>query len=53
MIKIEHNIVKNPYWPEAYQLAIYKHGRGFELGAIEKQIQVVVRVGLQLRTAGL
>ena len=35
-IQIEHN-----------QLAIYKRGRGFELGAtvIMKQIQVVVRAG--------
>ena len=24
--------VKNPNWPEANQLAIYKRGRGFELG---------------------
>jgi len=31
-IQIEHNIVKNPNWPEANQLAIYKRGRGFELG---------------------
>ena len=23
--------IKNPNWPEANQLAIYKHGRGFEL----------------------
>lgn len=24
--------VKNPSWPEANQLAIYKRGRGFERG---------------------
>ena len=24
--------VNNPNWQEANQLAIYKHGRGFELG---------------------
>ena len=29
---IKHNRVKNPNWPEADQLAIYKHGPGFELG---------------------
>ena len=29
---IKHNRAKNPNWPEANQLAIYKHGRGFELG---------------------
>ena len=37
-------------WTEANQLAIYKHGRGFELGATEKQIQVVVRAGLEPAT---
>ena len=26
------NGVKNPHWPEANQLAIYKPGKGFELG---------------------
>ena len=40
IIYIEHSIVKNPNWPEATQLAIYKHGRGSEL---EKQIQEVAR----------
>ena len=39
LIQTEHNIVKNPKWPEANQLAICKHGRGFELGATEKQEQ--------------
>jgi len=51
--QIEHNIVKNPNWPEANQLAIYKHGRGFELRATEKQIQVVARAELEPRTFGL
>ena len=32
----------------ANQLAIYKHGLGFELGATEKQIQVVDRTGLEV-----
>ena len=32
IIQIELNRVKNPDWLEANQLAIYKHGRGFELG---------------------
>jgi len=27
IIQIEHNIVKNPNWPEANQLAIYERGR--------------------------
>ena len=34
-------------------MAIYKRGRGFELEATKKQIQVVVRVGLEPGTAGL
>ena len=29
----EHNISKNPNWPEANQLAIYKRGQRFELRA--------------------
>ena len=53
MIQIKHNIVKNPNWPEANQLAIYKLGRRFELGATLKQIQVVARAGLEPGTAGL
>ena len=53
IIQIEQNIVKNPNWPEANQLAIYKRGRGFELGATEKQIQIIVRAGLEPETAGL
>ena len=54
IIQFEYNIVKNPNWPEANQLAIYKRGRGFELGATEKQIQVVARAGLaEPGTAGL
>ena len=49
--QIEDNIVKNPNWLEANQLGIYKHHQEFELGATEKQIQVVVRAGLEPRTA--
>ena len=51
IIQTEHNIVKNPNWPEANQLAIYKRGRGFKPRATEKQIQVVVRAGLEPGTA--
>lgn len=40
-------------WPEANQLAIYKRGCGFELGATVKQIQVVVRAELEPGTSGL
>jgi len=55
IIQTEHNIVKNPNWLEANQLAIYKCGfdQGFELGATVKQIQVVVRSVLEHSTAGL
>ena len=28
---------KNPNWPEAKQLAIYKRDRGFELGTTENK----------------
>ena len=34
-------------------MAIYKRGRGFELGATEKQIQLVVRAELEPGTVGL
>ena len=51
IIQIEHNTFKNPNWPEADQLAIYKRNRGFELGATVKQIQVVARAGLEPGTA--
>ena len=53
MIQIEHGIAMNSNWPETNQLAIYKRGRGFELGAIVKQIQEVARAGLEPGTAGL
>ena len=32
IIQIKLNRVKNPNWPEANQLAIYKRGQGVELG---------------------
>ena len=53
IVQIEHNIVQNPNWPEANQLAIYKRNRGFKIGATEKQIQVVVGAELEPGTAGL
>ena len=51
IIQTEHNIVKNPNWPEADQLAIYNRGLGLELGATENQIQVMVRARLEPGTA--
>ena len=44
-------MVKNPHWQEANELAIYKRGRGVELGATEKQLQPVVRAGLETATS--
>ena len=46
-------MVKNPNWQEADQLAIYKRSRGVEFGATEKQLQLVVRAGLELGASGL
>ena len=40
-------MVKNPNWQEGDQLAIYKRGRGVELGATKKQLQLAVRAGLE------
>jgi len=36
----EHNMVKNPNWQEADQLAIYKHDQGVELGSTKKQLRI-------------
>ena len=49
-------MIKIPNWPEANQLAIYKHSRGFELRTMREQIQLAVRNGLEpfnLRASGL
>ena len=45
-------MVKNPNWQEADQLAIYKRGRGVELGATEKQLLLAVRAGLEPGASG-
>jgi len=52
-IRVEHNNVKNPNWPGANKLAIYKSGQRSELRATEKQIQVMIRVGFEPGAAGL
>ena len=52
IMQIENNMVKNPNWQEANQLAIYNRGRGVELGATEKQLHLVVRAGLEPGTTG-
>ena len=51
--QIQHNIVKNPNWQEADQLAIYKRDRGVELGATKKQLQLAVREEHEPGTLGL
>ena len=33
----KYNKVKNPNWPEANQLVIYKRDRGFELGTTKNK----------------
>ena len=35
-IQVVYNVVKNPNWQEANQLAIYKRGRLFELWTTKK-----------------
>ena len=45
----EHNMVKNPNWQETDQLAIYKHGRGVELGRTKKQLQLGDQSGTRTR----
>ena len=50
IIQIVHIIVKNPNWLRTNHLVLYKRGRGFELGATVKQIQVEPGVGLELGT---
>ena len=38
IIPTEPNVVKNPNWQEANQLALYRRGRGFEFGATEPEL---------------
>ena len=38
-------MVKYLNWREVDQLAVYKRGRGVELGATEKQLQLAVMSG--------
>jgi len=45
----KHNKIKNPNWRETDQLAIYKHGRGVELGSTKKQLQLGGQSGTQTR----
>ena len=45
--------LQNPNWQEADQLAIYKRGRGVELGAAGKQLLLAVRARLEPGASGL
>ena len=45
------NRVKNPNWPEANQLAIYKCGQGFELGTTVNKL--ADRPGLEIGASEL
>ena len=45
----ERNMVKNPNWQDADQLAIYKRGRGVELGSTKKQLQLSGQSGARTR----
>ena len=44
-------MVQNSNWQEADQMAIYKSGRGVELGATEKQLQVALKAVLEPGTS--
>ena len=50
ILQIEQNnlLVKILNWPEAYLLAIYKHGLGVDIRVAEKQLQLEVKAGLEL-----
>ena len=46
-------MIKNPNWQKANQLAIYKHGQGFEHGTIENKSSKWPEAGHESRTSGL
>ena len=47
IIQIEHNRVKKKQLAEGNQLALSRHGRGFELGTTENKYSKMVRTGLE------
>ena len=55
IIQIELNRVKNPNWPEANQLTIYKHGRGFQLETTVNNLNLNsdLNLGLELGASEL
>ena len=53
IIQIELNRVKNPNWLEANQLAIYKMVKDLNLQDYHEQIELAVRVGLELAASEL
>ena len=48
IIQIEHNIVKNPNWPEANHLATFKLGRGTELDTANVSLCILFALALKL-----
>ena len=52
-IQTELKRVKNPNWPEANQLSIYKHGRGFLTRDYPEEVQLAVLAGLELGASDL
>ena len=53
ILKLNITLLRIPTGRSQTSWAIYKCGQGIELGAIEKQIQVVVKAGLEPGTTGL
>ena len=54
MPEIKLNRIQNPNWPEANQLAIYKHRQGLELGLLwTNPATVAVRAALELGASEL
>jgi len=51
-LQIQHNRLKFPAGKRQTSWLFYKHDPGVELGSIEKQLQIVVREGLEAGTSG-
>ena len=50
--QIKDNWDRNTNWQEVNKLVIYKRGRGVELSSTVKQLQALVRTGLEPGTSG-
>ena len=49
----KHNTDKNPNWPEAKQLAVYKHGQEEEQGSTGTNPAINIRAGVELMASRL